>query len=106
VSLLLDTNVVSELRKAKTGKINPNVKAWADSVVTTDLFISVVTLLEIEMGIGLMERRDLVQGHYCVLGLIIMCYRPLRDVFLLLIRLWRYVVEIYTYQTRAQTVTP
>jgi predicted nucleic acid-binding protein len=62
VSLLLDTNVVSELRKAKTGKINPNVKAWADSVVPTDLFISVVTLLEIEMGIGLMERRDLVQA--------------------------------------------
>ena len=61
MSLLLDTNVVSELRKAKTGKINPNVKAWADSVVPTDLFISVVTLLEIEMGIGLMERRDLVQ---------------------------------------------
>ena len=62
MSLLLDTNVVSELRKAKTGKINPNVKAWADSVVPTDLFISVVTLLEIEMGIGLMERRDLVQA--------------------------------------------
>ena len=62
MSLLLDTNVVSELRKAKTGKINPNVKAWADSVVPTDLFISVVTLLEIEMGVGLMERRDLVQA--------------------------------------------
>lgn len=30
---LLDTNVVSELRKAKTGKINRHVKAWAKRVV-------------------------------------------------------------------------
>ncbi len=57
MKLLLNTNVVSELRKAKTGKINPNVKAWSESVVTTQLFLSVVTLLELEMGIGLIERR-------------------------------------------------
>jgi len=60
--LLLDTNVVSELRKAKTGKINPNVKVWAESVSPTTLFLSVVTLLELEMGIGLIERRDLAQA--------------------------------------------
>lgn len=62
MTLLLDTNVVSELRKAKTGKINPNVKAWADSVAPTELFLSVVTLLELEMGIGLIERRDVAQA--------------------------------------------
>jgi len=60
--LLLDTNVISELRKAKTGKINPNVKVWAESVAPTTLFLSVVTLLELEMGIGLIERRDLAQA--------------------------------------------
>jgi predicted nucleic acid-binding protein len=62
MKLLLDTNVISELRKAKTGKINPNVKAWSESVVTTQLFLSVVTLLELEMGIGLIERRDSAQA--------------------------------------------
>jgi predicted nucleic acid-binding protein len=60
--LLLDTNVVSELRKAKTGKINPNVKVWAESISPTTLFLSVVTLLELEMGIGLIERRDVAQA--------------------------------------------
>ena len=60
--LLLDTNVVSELRKAKTGKIHPNVKIWAESVLPTQLFLSVVTLLELEMGIGLIERRDTAQA--------------------------------------------
>lgn len=59
---LLDTNVISELRKAKTGKINPNVKTWAESVLPNDLFLSVITLLELEMGIGLIERRDGTQA--------------------------------------------
>ncbi len=40
MTFLLDTNVISELRKAKTGKINPNVKAWAESVLPNDLFLS------------------------------------------------------------------
>ena len=59
---LLDTNVVSELRKAKTGKANKNVKAWADSVSATSLFLSSITILELETGILLIERRDPTQG--------------------------------------------
>jgi predicted nucleic acid-binding protein len=59
---LLDSNVVSELRKAKTGKANKNVKAWADSVSATSLFLSVITILELETGILLIERRDPTQG--------------------------------------------
>jgi predicted nucleic acid-binding protein len=62
MTLLLDTNVVSELRKAKTGKINPNVKTWAESVSPTELFLSAITLLELEMGIGLIGRRDTTQA--------------------------------------------
>jgi predicted nucleic acid-binding protein len=61
--LLLDTNVISELRKIKTGKINPNVKKWAESVITTQLFLSVITLLELEMGIASIERRDITQAQ-------------------------------------------
>lgn len=59
---LLDTNVVSELRKAKSGKIDRNVLAWADSVATSSLFLSVVTIMELETGILLIERRDPTQG--------------------------------------------
>jgi len=59
---LLDTNTVSELRKAKTEKIDKNVQAWANRVSTTTLYISVITVLELELGILLLERRDNQQG--------------------------------------------
>lgn len=59
---LLDTNVISELRKAKSGKIDKNVLAWADSVTTASLFLSVVTIIELETGVLLIERRDPTQG--------------------------------------------
>ncbi|MGI2027302.1 type II toxin-antitoxin system VapC family toxin [Endozoicomonas acroporae] len=59
---LLDTNVVSELRKCSTGKGNPAVSRWAGSVVPNELYLSVISLLEIEMGILLKERKDPQQG--------------------------------------------
>lgn len=59
---LLDTNVVSELRKVQSGKANPGLAAWAGKVVASDLFISVITLEEIEIGILLAERRDPAKG--------------------------------------------
>ncbi|MEZ5448932.1 MAG: type II toxin-antitoxin system VapC family toxin [Thiolinea sp.] len=59
---LLDTNVVSELRKAKNGKADPNVVAWANSVSPASLFISAITVLELKTGILLVERRDEKQG--------------------------------------------
>jgi predicted nucleic acid-binding protein len=55
---LLDTNVISEFRKAGTGKIDRHVKAWAKTVSNSSLFLSVVSVLELETGILLMERRD------------------------------------------------
>ena len=60
---LLDTNVVSELRKAKSGKAHAKVIAWAASVSASSLFLSVVTVLELETGILLIERRDAAQGR-------------------------------------------
>ncbi|ODS22511.1 twitching motility protein PilT [Candidatus Endobugula sertula] len=59
---LLDTNVVSELRKAKSNKANSVVVAWANSVPSASLFISATTVLELETGILLVERRDPTQG--------------------------------------------
>ena len=59
---LLDTNVVSELRKARSQRAEPRVVAWADSVSAASLFLSVVTALELETGVLLMERRDPAQG--------------------------------------------
>lgn len=59
---LLDTNVVSELRRAKTGKANPHVVVWAERVLVASLFLSAVTVLELEMGVLLIERRDPAQG--------------------------------------------
>jgi toxin FitB len=59
---VLDTNVISELRKTKSGKSDKNVVKWANSVSVASLFISVITVLELETGILLIERRDLRQG--------------------------------------------
>lgn len=59
---LLDTNVVSELRKVRAGKADRNVTAWADGVEANQLFISAITVQELEIGVLLSERRDPVQG--------------------------------------------
>ena len=59
---LLDTNVVSELRKIRLGKANRRVAKWADSVDAADLFLSAITIQELEMGVLLAERRDPSQG--------------------------------------------
>lgn len=60
---LLDTNVISEIRKARAGKADPNVTAWAAAVPLSDLFVSVITIQEIEIGVLLAERRDPRQGR-------------------------------------------
>ena len=59
---LLDTNVVSELRKVRAGKADPNVARWADSVDASQLYLSVISVQELELGVLLVERRDAVQG--------------------------------------------
>ncbi len=59
MSFLLDTNVVSELRRPAA---DPRVVEWAGSLARKDAFISVVTVREIEAGVMLLERRDRSQG--------------------------------------------
>lgn len=59
---VLDTNVVSELRKAGDGKADANVVAWSSGADAATLYISAVTLMELELGILRIARRDAVQG--------------------------------------------
>ena len=59
---LLDTNVVSELRKARAGRADKNVAAWAAGASAASMFVSVVTIQELEIGVQLAERRDPPQG--------------------------------------------
>ena len=59
---VLDTNVVSELRKIRLGKADSQFAIWADSVEVMDLFLSVITIQELEIGVLLAERRDPSQG--------------------------------------------
>lgn len=59
---LVDTNVLSELRKARLGKADANVVAWADGVDAADLYVSVISLMELELGVLSIERRDARQG--------------------------------------------
>jgi len=60
---LLDTNVVSELRKAPKGRADPGVVAWAQSVPSTSLYLSVISVLELEQGVLQLQRRDAAQGQ-------------------------------------------
>lgn len=59
---LLDTNVISELRKAKSGKADPCVIDWAAAQSPDCLHLSALTVLELEMGVLRVERRDSSQG--------------------------------------------
>ncbi len=59
---LLDTNVVSEMRKGRSPKADGNVIEWANSVPAASMFLSVISVLEIEIGVLLVERRDPAQG--------------------------------------------
>ena len=61
MSYLLDTNVISELRKP-AGRASTNVRVWSGRQRTSDLLISVITVMEIEIGVARLERRDSVQG--------------------------------------------
>jgi toxin FitB len=57
---LLDTNVVSELRKAS--KADSHVRRWAARISPTALYLSAISVLELEIGVLRIERRDPSQG--------------------------------------------
>lgn len=59
---LLDTNVISELRKIHAGRGDARVAAWVSAVSSLSLFLSVIVIQELEFGILLAERRDHAKG--------------------------------------------
>lgn len=76
MSYLLDTNVVSELRKSRQ-RADPGVRGWAASQSPSDLHLSAITVLEVELGIQRLDRRDHAQAARLLLWL----ERDLLDVF-------------------------
>jgi len=59
---LLDTNVVSELRKVRAGRADQRVAEWTETVDAADLYLSAITVMELAMGVLGIERRDATQG--------------------------------------------
>ena len=60
---LLDTNVVSEMRKISTGRADRSLTAWSNSVDVPEMYVSAVTIEELEIGVLGIERRDAAQGQ-------------------------------------------
>ena len=60
MTYLIDTNVWSELRNRNRTDIN--VRKWAETANPADLYLSAVTVFELERGVLLIERRDSQQG--------------------------------------------
>ena len=56
MTYLLDTNVVSELRRQD--RADANVVRWAARSLSGEFYLSVITLLELEMGVRQVQRRD------------------------------------------------
>jgi toxin FitB len=52
---LLDTNIISELQKRRA---DPHITTWVRLIAPSDLFLSAVTITEIEFGIARIQRRD------------------------------------------------
>lgn len=59
---VLDTNAVSELRKAQFGEADSRFVKWADNASPSDFYISAITIMELEIGALQIERRDAEQG--------------------------------------------
>jgi len=59
---VLDTNVVWELRKVRSGKADPGVARWAEGQPSGLLFVSAITLHELEHGVLVAERAGAATG--------------------------------------------
>jgi len=64
---LLDTNVISEMRKPRTAQqqrrgMNSSVATWADNTPSESMYLSAISLMEVEVGTLQMERKDIAQG--------------------------------------------
>jgi toxin FitB len=60
VSYLLDTNVISELRRPE--KASPNLLKWAAGISVDKFYLSAISIMEIKIGVLSLERKDRGQG--------------------------------------------
>lgn len=60
---LLDTNILSETRKIRTGRANQGVIDWLAETPEHLLHVNVVVLMEVERGVLAMEKKDARQGE-------------------------------------------
>lgn len=58
----IDTNVISESRKVRSGRASPEVVTWLKATDPSTTFLSAMSLFELELGVFRVERRDSVQG--------------------------------------------
>ena len=62
MTFLLDTDVISELRKPAS-RVDQTVHRWAQNQQPEHTFLSVISVMELEIGIGRVERRDVAQAR-------------------------------------------
>lgn len=60
---LLDTNVISEMRKAQKKRADPGVQRWSNGAKASSLYLSTITILEAETGILLLKRKNPAQAE-------------------------------------------
>jgi len=60
---LLDTNVISELRKVRHGRTDPNFIAWSQGLRWSELFLSSITIYELELGVLRLAKYDHAQAN-------------------------------------------
>ena len=60
---LADTNVISELRKYRSGRMHPSARHWVEHVDVNDVYISVISMMEIRTGILRRARKDAAQAQ-------------------------------------------
>jgi hypothetical protein len=83
---ILDTNVISELRKGK--KADQRVRMWAQAQPAANFYLSLVSVLELEIGALLIERRDRKRGAILRAGSMVMFYLHSPGEFWRSIPLW------------------
>lgn len=59
---ILDTNVISELRKLRCGRVHPRLASWAETSSTANFYLSAMTLQELEFGVLRAEQKDRAKG--------------------------------------------
>ena len=101
---LLDTNVVSELRRPE--RADRNVVTWAGSVGAASIFLSAISILEIELGVLRIERKDSAQGKILRAWIDDQICRVLRAVSSRSIPPWHSAARVFMFQIGEANATP